>query len=125
MKNGLERIRLLCLRDKVMSAEQAIEFIQHGAVVGLSGFGGAGEAKSVPLALADHAQQHPLKITLVTGASLGNKIDGRLSAVHAIQRRYPYQADPEILYWTHDWLPTGFICRLYHFRVTHSTRISL
>mgnify|MGYP003614985102 CR=1 FL=1 len=49
MKNGLERIRLLCLRDKVMSAEQAIEFIQHGAVVDLSGFGGAGEAKSVPL----------------------------------------------------------------------------
>ena len=96
MKNGLERIRLLCLRDKVMSAEQAIEFIQHGAVVGLSGFGGAGEAKSVPLALADHAQQHPLKITLVTGASLGNKIDGRLSAVHAIQRRYPYQADPDL-----------------------------
>ncbi|NNH77822.1 succinate CoA transferase [Acinetobacter sp. ANC 5380] len=94
MKNGLERIRLVSLRDKIMSAQQAIELIQDGAVVGLSGFGGAGEAKTVPLALADFAQQHPLKITLATGASLGNKIDGRLNEAHAIQRRYPYQADP-------------------------------
>lgn len=92
--NGLDRIRLVSLRDKVMSAEQAIELIQDGAVVGLSGFGGAGEAKTVPLALAEHAKQHPLKITLATGASLGNKIDGRLNEAHAIVRRYPYQADP-------------------------------
>ena len=94
MKNGLERIRLVSLRDKIMSAQQAIELIQDGAVVGLSGFGGAGEAKTVPLALAEHAKEHPLKITLATGASLGNKIDGRLNEAHAIQRRYPYQADP-------------------------------
>ncbi|UUS59019.1 MULTISPECIES: succinate CoA transferase [unclassified Acinetobacter] len=92
--NGLDRIRLLSLRDKVMSAEKAIELIQDGSVVGLSGFGGAGEAKTVPLALADHAVSHPLRITLATGASLGNSIDGRLNAAHAIERRYPYQADP-------------------------------
>lgn len=92
--NGLDRIRLVSLRDKVMSAEQAIKLIQDGAVVGLSGFGGAGEAKAVPLALAEHAKEHPLKITLATGASLGNKIDGRLNEAHAIERRYPYQADP-------------------------------
>ncbi|MEJ2899119.1 acetyl-CoA hydrolase/transferase family protein [Acinetobacter sp. NS-4] len=92
--NGLDCIRLVSLRDKVMSAEQAIELIQDGAVVGLSGFGGAGEAKTVPLALAEHAKQHPLKITLATGASLGNRIDGRLNEAHAIARRYPYQADP-------------------------------
>ncbi|WP_347452678.1 acetyl-CoA hydrolase/transferase family protein [Acinetobacter thermotolerans] len=94
--NGLDRIRCVALRDKVMSAEQAIELIQDGAVVGLSGFGGAGEAKTVPLALADHAKAHPLKITLATGASLGNQIDGRLNEAHAIERRYPYQADPDL-----------------------------
>lgn len=33
MKNGLERIRLVSLRDKIMSAQQAIELIQDGAVV--------------------------------------------------------------------------------------------
>ena len=92
--NGLDRIRLLSLHDKVMSAEKAIELIQDGSVVGLSGFGGAGEAKTVPLALADHATSHPLRITLATGASLGNRIDGRLNEAHAIERRYPYQADP-------------------------------
>ena len=37
--NGLERIRLLSLRDKVMSAQQAVQLIQDGSVVGLSGFG--------------------------------------------------------------------------------------
>ena len=92
--NGLERIRLLSLHEKVMSAQQAIELIKDGSVVGLSGFGGAGEAKTVPLALADYAQTSPLKITLATGASLGNKIDGRLNEAQAISRRYPYQADP-------------------------------
>lgn len=92
--NGLERIRLLSLRDKVMSAQQAVQLIQDGSVVGLSGFGGAGEAKTVPLALADYANEHPLKITLATGASLGNSIDGRLNEAHALARRYPYQADP-------------------------------
>ncbi|AYA01801.1 succinate CoA transferase [Acinetobacter sp. WCHAc010034] len=94
MMNGLERIRLLSLRDKVMSAQQAVQLIQDGSVVGLSGFGGAGEAKTVPLALADYAKEHPLKITLATGASLGNSIDGRLNEAHALARRYPYQADP-------------------------------
>lgn len=94
MFNGLERIRLSSLHSKVMPVAQALQFIPDGAVVGLSGFGGAGEAKSVPLALADYAQQNPLKITLATGASLGNRIDGRLSESHAVARRYPYQADP-------------------------------
>ncbi len=94
MMNGLDRIRLHALHDKVMTAEQAIELIQDGAVVGLSGFGGAGEAKVVPLALADHAVTYPLRITIATGASLGNRIDGRLNDAHAIARRYPYQADP-------------------------------
>lgn len=92
--NGLDRIRLHSLRDKVMPAAQAVQLIKDGAVVGMSGFGGAGEAKSVPLALADYAKDHPLKITLATGASLGNQIDGRLNEAHALARRYPYQADP-------------------------------
>lgn len=92
--NGLERIRLKTLQQKVMPVAQALSIIQDGDVIGLSGFGGAGEAKTVPLALADYAEQHPMKITLATGASLGNRIDGRLAAAGAIQRRYPYQADP-------------------------------
>ena len=94
--NGLERIRLLPLQDKVVSVEQALQLIQEGDVIGLSGFGGAGEAKTVPLALAEYAQKHPIHITLATGASLGNQIDGKLNAAHVIARRYPYQADPSL-----------------------------
>lgn len=96
MINGLERIRCVALHEKVMSVEKAITLIQDGAVVGLSGFGGAGEAKTVPLALAYYAKNHPFKITLATGASLGNRIDGRLNEAGALARRYPYQADPSL-----------------------------
>lgn len=92
--HGLDRIRLHSLRDKVMPVTAAVQLIKDGAVVGMSGFGGAGEAKAVPLALAEYAKEHPLKITLATGASLGNQIDGRLNAAGALARRYPYQADP-------------------------------
>ena len=94
--NGLERIRLLPLQDKVVSVEQALQLIQEGDVIGLSGFGGAGEAKTMPLALAEYARKHPIHITLATGASLGNQIDGKLNEAHVITRRYPYQADPSL-----------------------------
>lgn len=96
MNNGLERIRLLSLHDKVMSAEQAIQLIKDGMVVGMSGFGGAGEAKTVPLALAAYALENPLQVTLATGASLGNKIDQKLGEAKVLSRRYPYQADPAL-----------------------------
>ncbi|MFU8926385.1 acetyl-CoA hydrolase/transferase family protein [Acinetobacter puyangensis] len=88
------RIRLAAVQDKVMPVEQAVQLIKNGMVVGMSGFGGAGDAKSVPLALAEHAKTHPLKISFVTGASLGNQIDGKLVAAHALSRRMPFQADP-------------------------------
>lgn len=90
---SLLRIRMTSLHDKVMSAEEALQFIKNETLIGLSGFGGAGEAKSVPLALAKYAKQHPMKITLATGASLGNKIDGHLDDAGIIVKRYPYQAD--------------------------------
>lgn len=96
MNNGLERIRITKLHEKVMSAEQAVQLIQDGMVIGMSGFGGAGEAKTVPLALAEYAHTHPLKITLATGASLGNKIDQKLAEANVLSRRYPYQADPAL-----------------------------
>lgn len=94
--NGLERIRLLALQDKVVPVEKALQLIQDGDVIGLSGFGGAGEAKTVLLALVEYARQHPIHITLATGASLGNRIDGKLNEANVITRRYPYQADPSL-----------------------------
>lgn len=89
-----ERIRLKSLHSKIMSADQAVEFIQDGMVIGVSGFGGAGDAKTMPLKLAEFAQNHPRKISFITGASLGNQIDGKLASAHALSRRMPFQADP-------------------------------
>jgi succinyl-CoA:acetate CoA-transferase len=40
--------------------------------VGMSGFTRAGDAKVVPLAIAERAKSEQLKITLMTGASLGS-----------------------------------------------------
>jgi succinyl-CoA:acetate CoA-transferase len=89
----LERIRLTSLHDKIMSAEQAAELIQDGMTVGMSGFTRAGEAKAVPAALAARALQSPLKISLMTGASLGNDLDKKLTEAGVLARRMPFQVD--------------------------------
>ena len=73
------RIRLPELLSRVTSADAAAECIRDGMVVGMSGFTRAGDAKAVPLALAERARREPLKITLMTGASLGSDIDRTLA----------------------------------------------
>jgi succinyl-CoA:acetate CoA-transferase len=89
-----DRIRFKPLLDKLVSAEEAAAYIQDGMTVGMSGFTRAGEAKAVPLALAERAKTHPLKITLMTGASLGNDLDKTLAEAHVLARRIPFQSDP-------------------------------
>ena len=49
------------LHAKVMSAEAAAALIPNGAVVGMSGFTGAGYPKAVPIALAKRALDERLK----------------------------------------------------------------
>lgn len=70
-----DRIRLKSLWGKVVPAEEAAFLIKDGMTVGMSGFTRAGDAKAVPLALAERAASEKLKITLMTGASLGNDVD--------------------------------------------------
>ncbi|HEY0288064.1 MAG TPA: acetyl-CoA hydrolase/transferase family protein [Pseudomonas sp.] len=88
------RIRLDSLHEKIMSAAQAAEFVQDGMTLGISGFGGAGDAKAVPLALIERAKQHPFKINLITGASLGRGLDGMMAQAGLLARRMPFQGDP-------------------------------
>ncbi|GAB2796605.1 acetyl-CoA hydrolase/transferase family protein [Halomonas shantousis] len=88
-----QRCRLDGWRDRVMSAEEAAALIQDGMTIGMSGFTRAGEAKDVPLALARRAKRDPLKISLMTGASLGNDIDRHLTEAHVLARRMPFQVD--------------------------------
>lgn len=89
-----DRIRAPLLRERVTSAAAAAEWIRDGMTVGMSGFTRAGDAKAVPLALAERARHEHLKITLMTGASLGSDVDKTLTEAGALARRLPFQADP-------------------------------
>lgn len=90
----LDRIRCTRLRNRVTSASNAATWIKDGMTVGMSGFTRAGDVKLVPAALAARARQEPLKITLLTGASLGNDTDRLLTEAGALARRMPFQVDP-------------------------------
>jgi len=91
-----DRIRLPRLREKITTPAAAAEWIQDGMTVGMSGFTRAGDAKAVPLALAERVRRDPLQITLITGASLGSDIDATLAESGVLARRMPFQADPKL-----------------------------
>jgi succinyl-CoA:acetate CoA-transferase len=92
--NYEQRIRLPALWEKITSAAAAAQWIDDGMTVGMSGFTRAGDAKVVPLALAERARHEHLKITLMTGASLGSDVDKALTEAGALARRMPFQTDP-------------------------------
>ncbi|KXG73973.1 acetyl-CoA hydrolase/transferase family protein [Thermotalea metallivorans] len=86
------RIRREDLKGKVMSAEEAAMLIKDGMTVAASGFTPSGYPKAVPLALAKRAEHgEKVGITLLTGASVGDELDGALSRTGVLKRRFPYQ----------------------------------
>ncbi len=91
-----DRIRMKSLLDKVVDADEAALLIRDGMIVGVSGFTPAGEAKVVPLALAERAKRESLKITLMTGASLGSDVERMLTEANALSRRLPFQGEPTL-----------------------------
>lgn len=60
-----KRIGVPKLRDRIVSAEEAAALIPDGAVVGLSGFTRAGDAKVVPMALVERAKKRNSKLTSI------------------------------------------------------------
>lgn len=90
-----DRIRCAALREKITSAEEAAQLVNDGMRVGASGFTRAGDAKAVPIALARRAREanEPLRITLMTGASLGHDVDRMLTEAGVLARRLPFQVD--------------------------------
>jgi succinyl-CoA:acetate CoA-transferase len=88
------RIYSTTLTDKITNAAKAAELFRDGMVVASSGFTKAGDSKAILNALAERVQTDPLKITLVTGASLGHGTDGILANAGAIGLRFPFQVDP-------------------------------
>ena len=95
------RIANAKLRDKVMSAEEAGQFVNHGDKVGVSGFTGAGYPKAMPGVIAEkakaaHAKGQDFSIDLYTGASTAPECDGVLAEANALRYRMPYQSDPQM-----------------------------
>ncbi|SAK74367.1 succinate CoA transferase [Caballeronia ptereochthonis] len=90
-----DRIRCAALRGKITSAAEAARLVRDGMLVGASGFTRAGDAKAVPLEIARRAREEsePLRITLLTGASLGHDTDRILTEAGALARRLPFQVD--------------------------------
>lgn len=91
------RIRHHEIETKITTAKEAALLIADGMVVGCSGFTMAGYPKAVPMALARRAKKgDKVQITLITGASVGDELDGELARNGIIKRRYPYQTNNSI-----------------------------
>lgn len=89
MKNRIRDPRFL---DKITSADEAAKFIKDGMVIATSGFTPSGYPKKVPQALARRKYNgEDIGITLITGASVGDELDGELSRSGVLKRRFPYQ----------------------------------
>ncbi len=88
-----DRIRNSALQDKVVTPAEAAALIKDGMTIGMSGFTRAGDAKAVPVAMAEQAKTAPFKITLLTGASLGHDVDKILTEAGVLARRMPFQVD--------------------------------
>ncbi|MDQ0188862.1 acetyl-CoA hydrolase/transferase family protein [Alicyclobacillus cycloheptanicus] len=90
-----QRIRCSDLRARVLSADEAQAYIRDGMTVAVSGFTKSGDAKAVLQALAARVQRtgDPLKINLLSGASLG-ETDAIAAKAGIIRSRAPYQSEP-------------------------------
>lgn len=96
-----DRIRNSSLHSRLMSAAEAASLISHDAIVGMSGFTGAGYPKELPKAIAElaaheHSAGRPYKINLWTGASTAPDCDGVLAEAHAINQRLPFNSDRDV-----------------------------
>jgi len=96
---GHFRIKNGAIAGRVMSPDEAAEFIQPDDNVGMSGFTGAGYPKEVPRALVRRVEDSATRgdrfaVSVWTGASTAPELDGALAAVDAISMRMPYQSDP-------------------------------
>lgn len=80
---------------------EAASLISHDMNVGFSGFTPSGSPKVVPGAIAEkaeaeHAAGRPFKIGVITGASTGASLDGRLAKADAMKFRTPYQGNADL-----------------------------
>ncbi|MGJ8549260.1 succinate CoA transferase [Winogradskyella wichelsiae] len=92
----MQRIKYSAFLDKIQSAEEAALLIKNHNIVGVSGFTKAGDSKTVLPQVAKRALYEDLKITVLSGASLGYDTDADLAKNGALYKRMPFQADPTL-----------------------------
>lgn len=94
----VDRIRNRKLQDRIMLPAEAAKIIENGMIIATSGFTPAGYPKVVPKAIADRAQTEgiPSKLSLFTGASVGDELDGAWARAGIIHKRLPYQTQKDL-----------------------------
>lgn len=87
------RVRCKRLRDRITTPEKAAAGLRSGSTLATSGMARAGYPKALPLALAGRGKAgEKLRFNLFSGASVGEELDGQLSALGMIAKRLPYQS---------------------------------
>lgn len=84
-----------------ITAAEAASMIADGDLLAVGGFGPAGSPKVIPPALAararrEHEAGRPFKVSVVTGASIGESCDGELARADAIDRRMPFSVNADL-----------------------------
>lgn len=86
---------------RIITAQEAANYINNGDGVGISGFTLSGTPKTVLPEVAKraeeaHAAGQPFAIDLYSGASTGDAIDGVLTKANAIRFRAPFISNPTV-----------------------------
>ena len=91
--------RILCdeLKSKICSAEDAALLLKDGMTVAVSGFTLSSYPKAVPVALAKRVQAgEKIKLSLYSGASTGDELDGIWAENGILDHRMPYQTNRKV-----------------------------
>ncbi|NLV78687.1 MAG: acetyl-CoA hydrolase/transferase family protein [Rhodococcus sp.] len=92
------RVRSQVFRNKIVSAQEAVEWIRPGDTVAISGFASAGTPKAVMPVLAERIRRARVEgedftVGLLTGASVSAEVERELAEADGIALRMPYQAE--------------------------------
>lgn len=89
------------LQSRVTTAEAMAALVQNGEVIGVSGFTPSGYPKVIPTALAKRGkalkeQGVDFGVSIYTGASTGDELDGELARAGIMKVRMPYQSNKDV-----------------------------
>ena len=92
-----ERIKFEPLRERVLTAAEAAQFVENGMRIGTCGTMTAGYPISFFEALAQRGEKgERFKIDLWSCAPLGPEVDGKLAEMGLLNRRLAHQANPAL-----------------------------